>query len=161
MTARSLTRKIFLPDEAATRRLAERIAPRLGAGDSLLLEGPIGAGKSFLARALIQSRLAAAGRMEDVPSPTFTLVQIYDVDGIELWHCDLYRIAHPEELWELGLDQAMEEAACVIEWPDRLGGMTPVDALRISLGAGVNEGERHAVLSGTDRWRELLEEIDG
>ena len=83
---------IELPTGAATTALAERLAPRLGPGDTLLLSGPIGAGKTHFARALIKARLRAAGRDEDVPSPTFTLVQTYD-DGIcEIWHADLYRL---------------------------------------------------------------------
>ncbi|MDB4112342.1 tRNA (adenosine(37)-N6)-threonylcarbamoyltransferase complex ATPase subunit type 1 TsaE, partial [Yoonia sp.] len=78
-----------LPDEAATAAFATQVAPLLSAGDVLLLEGEIGAGKSAFARALIRARL---GRMEDVPSPTFTLVQIYEAPDGDIWHCDLYRL---------------------------------------------------------------------
>ena len=87
-----------LADEDATAALAQHIAGRLGAGDTLLLEGDIGAGKSAFARALIRARL---GRMEDVPSPTFTLVQTYEDDDGDIWHCDLYRLTHPDEALEL------------------------------------------------------------
>lgn len=132
-----------LPTAEATTRLAERLAPLLVAGDTLLLEGPIGAGKTHFARALIQARL---GRAEDVPSPTFTLVQTYDGDGVEIWHTDLYRLSHPDEVWELGLHDAFSTAICIVEWPDRLGRHLPQGALRISLSS---EGEgRLATLSG-------------
>lgn len=131
---------VFLPSEEDTARLGVWLARRLQAGDCLLLEGSIGAGKSHLARALIRARL---GRMEDVPSPTFTLVQIYQADT-EIWHADLYRLSHPDEVLELGLDEAFEHAVCLIEWPDRLGKLAPADALRLTL---VPEGEgRRATL---------------
>jgi tRNA threonylcarbamoyladenosine biosynthesis protein TsaE len=93
-----------LPDEAATAALAARLAALLRPGDIVLLAGDLGAGKSFLARALIR---AAAGEPElEVPSPTFTLVQSYDLPAGELWHFDLYRLAAPDEVLELGWDEA-------------------------------------------------------
>lgn len=132
----------FLPDETATAALGERIAGMLKAGDALLLHGPIGAGKSHLARALIRARL---GRMEDVPSPTFTLVQTYD-SSPDIWHADLYRLTHPDEVLELGLDDAFTDAICLVEWPDRLGAHLPINALHLRLEA---EGEgRRATLTG-------------
>ncbi len=133
---------LFLPDEAATAELGERLARLLRAGDVVLLHGPIGAGKSHLARALIRARL---GRMEDVPSPTFTLVQTYTSDP-DIWHADLYRLTHPDEVLELGLEDAFDSAICLIEWPDRLGPHLPPDALHLHLSA---EGDgRRADLSG-------------
>ena len=119
--------ELYLPDPAATERLGVWFASRLRAGDCLLLEGPIGAGKSLFARSLIQSRL---GRAEDVPSPTFTLVQTYEAD-LEIWHADLYRLSHPEEVFELGLEGAFDTGICLIEWPDRLGRFAPGGALRL------------------------------
>lgn len=134
---------LFLSDDAVTAALGERLALLLQLGDTVLLEGPIGAGKSHLARALIRARL---GRMEDVPSPTFTLVQTYEAEDTEIWHADLYRLSHPDEVLELGLEQAFGSAICLIEWPDRLGPHLPVDALRIRLSV---EGEgRRAILRG-------------
>lgn len=137
--------RITLPlaDEKATAALGERLAHLLQAGDCVLLEGSIGAGKSHLARALIRARL---GRMEDVPSPTFTLVQTYDADGVEIWHSDLYRLSHPDEVLELGLEDAFATAICLVEWPDRLGPHAPSDALHLRLTA---QGEgRVANLTG-------------
>ena len=145
------TLSLFLPDEAATARLGALLAGQLAAGDCLLLSGPIGAGKSHLARALIQTRL---GRAEDVPSPSFTLVQTYEADGaesggVEIWHADLYRLSHPDEALELGLSDAFDTAITLVEWPDRLGNAAPADAMRLTL---MLEGEgRRALLSAPHR----------
>ena len=134
---------LFLPDDAATTRLGAALAGLLRPGDTLLLHGPIGAGKTHLARALIQARL---GRLEEVPSPSFTLVQTYAANGVDIWHADLYRLSHPDEVWELGLNDAFTTAICLIEWPDRLGNFAPAHAVNITLSSEA-EGRR-AVLSG-------------
>ena len=130
-------------DADATARLGQWFAARLQAGDCLLLEGQIGAGKSHFARAFIQARL---GRAEDVPSPTFTLVQSYQAD-VEIWHADLYRLSHPDEVLELGLDEAFDSAVCLIEWPDRLGSLLPKGAMRLRF-ALEGEGRRVAISPG-------------
>ena len=109
------------------------MAPRLQPGDVLLLSGQIGAGKSHLARAIIRHLLAKEGRVEDIPSPTFTLVQTYDTLIGEVWHADLYRLSDPNDVFELGLDDAFEDAICLIEWPDRLGDDIPSAAWQIEL----------------------------
>ena len=135
---------IFLPDDTATSRLGAILAGLLRPGDTVLLNGPIGAGKTHLARSFIQNFI---GRMEDVPSPSFTLVQVYGADGTEIWHADLYRLSHPDEVIELGLVDAFDTAICLIEWPDKLGKMAPKNALTITLSA---EGEgRFAELAGS------------
>ena len=121
---------LFLPTPEDTARLGAWLAAHLRPGDVVLLDGPIGAGKTHLARALIQTRL---GRMEDVPSPTFTLVQTYEDTGGDIWHADLYRLFHPDEVIELGLEAAFQTAICLIEWPDRLAGLAPPDALHLRL----------------------------
>lgn len=144
-----------LVDEEATRVLAEQIAGFLKPGDTLLLEGDIGAGKSAFARALIRARL---GRMEDVPSPTFTLVQTYDSENGDIWHCDLYRLSHPDEALELGLDEAFLSAICLIEWPDRLGDLAPKSALK--LGFEAQESQHHVEIDGPSLWAGRLRELD-
>ena len=146
--------------EAATRRFAEALAPRLGAGDVLLLDGPIGSGKTAFARALIAARLAAAGAApEDIPSPTFTLVQTYLAGPLEIWHADLYRLTHPDEAAELGLEEAFATALCLVEWPDRLGRAAPPEALRLAFAAEEAEEARRLTLSGPPAWAERLEPV--
>ncbi|QEW22892.1 ADP-binding protein [Marinibacterium anthonyi] len=120
---------ITLPSPEATARFAAQLGRRLSAGDVLLLDGPVGAGKSHFARSLIQSLQDIP---EDVPSPTFTLVQTYDTLRGPVWHCDLYRMSGPDEVEDLGLVDAFDEAICLVEWPDRLGDLAPDTALRLT-----------------------------
>ena len=130
------TQAFALPDEAATDALGRALAPRLGRGEALCLAGPLGAGKSTLARALIR---ALTTPDEDVPSPTFTLVQFYEGRGLPLAHFDLYRLTDPDEAYEIGLDEALEDGAALIEWPQRLEGRLPPNRLDIEMaldGAG-------------------------
>jgi tRNA threonylcarbamoyladenosine biosynthesis protein TsaE len=145
---------LFLAVPEETDRLGRRLAELVAPGDVLLLEGPIGAGKSHLARALIRARL---GRDEDVPSPTFTLVQTYDDPAGEIWHADLYRLGHPDEALELGLVDAFDDAICLVEWPDRLGRLRPETALTVRLEA---EGDgRRAHLAGAGAWPRRLAKL--
>ena len=124
-----------LPDAEATGRLGAAIALALQPGEAVCLTGPLGAGKSTLARALVR---ALTTPHEDVPSPTFTIVQFYETkrDGghaFPLAHFDLYRLERADEAFEIGLDEALEEGAAVIEWPERLGGRLPPDRLDIDI----------------------------
>lgn len=140
-----------------TAEIAVRLARCLVPGDTILLSGGLGAGKTHFARALIQSRLAKAGLWEEVPSPTFTLVQTYSDGETEIWHADLYRVSGPDELIELGLDEAFSTAIVLIEWPDRLGAMAPPDALRIDLSNGPDDDARRLNLIGpADLWADRL-----
>lgn len=118
------------PDADATAHSAIALGAQLRPGDTVLLSGPVGAGKTHFARALIQSLLETH---EDVPSPTFTLIQTYDTRHGALWHADLYRISTDTEIDELGLVDAFEDAICLVEWPDRLGPLAPADALLIDI----------------------------
>ena len=137
-----------LPDLAATRNLGRRIAARLGRGDTVLLQGDLGSGKTTLARAI----LAALGVSEAVPSPTFTLVQTYETPRLTVSHYDLYRLKRAEELDELGLEEALEDGAALVEWPERAQERMPADALTVHLAA---EPERRARLEGPARWHVL------
>lgn len=162
MTEPDRTITLRLADADATTRLAAGIAPLLHPGDVILLNGPIGAGKTHFARSLIQTRLAAAGRMEDVPSPTFTLIQTYEADGTEIWHADLFRLTDPDEAAELGLEEAFTEAICLIEWPDRLGGLRPAQALELTLTPDAASDLRVASFSGESaHWARLFAHLDG
>lgn len=157
-----LSRTLALADEAATRRLAADLAPRLRPGDTLLLEGDLGAGKSTFARALIRARLGVPDL--EVPSPTFTLVQVYGEPQDAIWHADLYRLSGPDDLVELGLTDAFDTAVCLVEWPERLDGAAPVGALTVALSvvppvggqgvalAGARGEARHARLRGSSDW---------
>ena len=149
--------KIELPDAEATTALGKAIATLLAPGDSVLLYGPLGMGKSTLARGLIR---ALTTPDEDVPSPTFTLVQFYDSDP-PVAHFDLYRLTRPEEAFEIGLDEALDEGCAVIEWPERLGEepgrFLGPDQLMITIS---EQGEgRLATVSGAGRWKELIDHV--
>jgi tRNA threonylcarbamoyladenosine biosynthesis protein TsaE len=143
-----------LPDEAATAGLARRLARLARRGDVIALDGALGAGKTSFARAFIR---ALGDGAEEVPSPTFTLVEIYAFAGKPpVWHFDLYRLSLPEEAYELGIEDALAEGISLIEWPERLGPLLPPDALRLSLEPGPNPGARRARLRGGAAWSERL-----
>lgn len=131
-------RIIRLADPAATGALGARLALVLRPGDTLLLFGELGAGKTTLARGFVQAWTGDGG---ETPSPTYTLVQTYDGPQGELWHFDLYRLESPDDVGELGLDEALESGVAVIEWPERLGGRMPSDRLELRL-AMDGEGRR-------------------
>ena len=134
-----------------------RLACILKSGDVILLDGPIGSGKSHFARSLILSLLSEP---EDVPSPTFTLVQTYEAPDFEIWHSDLYRLTSPDEVVELGLTEAFEEAVCLVEWPDRLADLCPQNGLNISFKQESQEQMRTLQVSWTDtKWNNQLQGI--
>jgi tRNA threonylcarbamoyladenosine biosynthesis protein TsaE len=140
-----------LADQNATAELGARIARGLRTGDVVLLSGELGAGKTALARAILR----ALGVNEHVPSPTFTLMQTYDTPKLTVRHLDLYRVEDARELDELGLDEALDDGAVLVEWPERAAGRWPDDAMRVGL-TTTGETSRRAVLKGPARWREAL-----
>jgi tRNA threonylcarbamoyladenosine biosynthesis protein TsaE len=144
MSAAPATRIIELPNIAATQALAASVAGVLRAGDAILLDGPLGAGKTEFARALLRSLTGDASL--DVPSPSFTLIQEYETRIGPISHFDLWRLNGPTDLSELGWEEA-REGVVLVEWPDRLGALRPADALTIALHP-VSEAARRAVLSG-------------
>jgi len=140
--------------DAIARALARHLVP----GDTVLLEGGVGAGKTHFARVTIDALLDTP---EDIPSPTYTLVQSYDGRSGEIWHTDLYRLSDPSELEELGLLAAFDDAICVVEWPDRMGPDRPDDALLISIrSSGTDDETRNLRFSWTaPKWDVKLSEI--
>lgn len=137
-----------LADEAATGRLGQAVAAQLRPGEAVCLTGPLGAGKSTLARALVR---ALTTPDEEVPSPTFTLVQFYEGARLAVAHFDLYRLSDPDEAYEIGLDEALDAGAAVIEWPERLEGRLPPDRLDIEI-ALAQDGGRTARLTPHGAW---------
>jgi tRNA threonylcarbamoyladenosine biosynthesis protein TsaE len=140
---------VVLPDEAATQALGRRLASVLRAGEAICLSGPLGAGKSTLARALIR---ALTSPIEDVPSPTFTLVQFYDGRDFPVAHFDLYRLNNPDEAYEIGLDEALDGGAALVEWPQRLEGRLPADRLDIEI--AIEGMSRTARLTPHGAWKD-------
>ena len=145
--------RVHLADEDATSRLGEDIAAILRPGAALLLSGDLGMGKTTLARAVI--RALAGDPALDVPSPTFTMVQSYP-GRVPVHHFDLYRLAAPDEMEELGLAEALGEGAVLVEWPVRAEGTLPADAARLVL-SEAGDG-RDAEITGPDAFLARLVE---
>jgi tRNA threonylcarbamoyladenosine biosynthesis protein TsaE len=149
-------RLIQLPDPAATAALAVALARLARPGDGIALRGDLGAGKTFFARAFIAE--------PDVPSPTFTLVQTYDLsescgEPRRVWHFDLYRLQSPEDAVELDIEDAFAEGISLIEWPDRLGPLLPAERLDVELAFGPTPDARIASLTASGSWAARLAEI--
>lgn len=140
---------MILDDEAATARLGIAIAAKLRSGEAVCLWGPLGAGKSTLARALVRALTMAD---EEVPSPTFTLVQFYQGAHLSVAHFDLYRLSHADEAYEIGLDEALDVGAVVIEWPERLDGQLPPDRLDVVITPARDDDRRDVRLVTHGAW---------
>ena len=130
MTTKDQILKIELENERATQRFAQDLALAISVGDCITLSGDLGAGKTTLARAIIRS--IADDEHYEVPSPTFTLVQTYEL-RLTIGHFDLYRIGDPEEIYELGLDEVLESGVALIEWPQMADGELPDGIIEIKL----------------------------
>ncbi|HUI16039.1 MAG TPA: tRNA (adenosine(37)-N6)-threonylcarbamoyltransferase complex ATPase subunit type 1 TsaE [Alphaproteobacteria bacterium] len=148
-------RELALPDLAATGRLAAALAHAARTGDVFALGGPLGVGKTSFARAFI----AALGGAEEVPSPTYTLVQLYELGPLTLYHFDLYRLARPEDAWELGIEEAFALGVSLIEWPERLGTLLPPERLDVALAFAGQAEARQARLEGHGGWQARLAEL--
>jgi tRNA threonylcarbamoyladenosine biosynthesis protein TsaE len=148
-----------LPDEEATAALAARIAALARPGDVIALRGELGAGKTAFARAFIRARAHGSGEGETVPSPTFTLVQIYEIGEVPVWHFDAYRLRDPDEAWELGIEDAFRDGISLIEWPERLGTLLPDRRLQIILSDSDLPNARRAALDPGGDWAERFSHI--
>ena len=146
---------IELPDEAATAALAAQLAALARPGDVIALRGELGAGKTSFARAFIRAR----GGRDMVPSPTFTLAQVYELPGAAVWHFDFYRPRRPEEAWELGIEDAFVEGISLIEWPERAEALLPADRLDVTLSPGASDAARRAAIAPGPSWAGRLAAI--
>ena len=148
---------IELHDEAATAAFATRLARLARRGDVIALKGELGAGKTSFARAFIRAR---AGHQEEVPSPTFTLVQIYEMPELTIWHFDGFRLRDPEEGWELGIEDAFRDGVSLVEWPERFGPLIPTRRLQITfeqIGSPRTAPEgRRAIIDAGPQWADRL-----
>jgi tRNA threonylcarbamoyladenosine biosynthesis protein TsaE len=142
------TFSFFLPDEAATERLGAALAQRLRPRDVVALQGGLGVGKTTLARAIL--RAASGDPALIVPSPTFTLVEVYDTPMGVFWHFDLYRLEAPEQVFELGWEEARADGMALVEWAERLGTLLPRERLTVTL--AMEGGGRRADLQGEARF---------
>ncbi len=143
-------RHIHSQTSGETGIVARQVASVLRPGDVILLKGDLGTGKSTFARALIQT---LCGEETEVPSPTFTLVQTYDTPNFVLWHFDLYRLKHHDEVYELGIEEASLNGVSLIEWPERMGAFLPRNYLEIEFSYGSHENERILRFTG---WKDRL-----
>ena len=150
---RQVERVASLADEAATVALAQRIAHLARPGDVIALAGELGVGKTRFARAFVD---ALTGEREEVPSPTFTLVQTYESSAGTIWHFDLYRLSRPDEAYELGIEEALSDGISLIEWPDRAAILLPDERLDLHLTYAAKPDARTARLVGRGSWADRL-----
>jgi tRNA threonylcarbamoyladenosine biosynthesis protein TsaE len=134
----------LLPDEIATARFGAALAPLLARGDVVALQGPLGAGKTALARAIIAALIGGAS----APSPTYSLVETYKAGDVALFHFDLYRLEKVEDVWELGFEDALD-GICLIEWPEKVERLLPASTLVVRLSMD-GEGRRVLIRAGDE-----------
>ena len=147
---RSKKRSVFLPDTQATASLAREFATGVSVKDIIALTGDLGAGKTEFARALIIARGKLKGvKINHVPSPTYTLMQYYELPGGAIYHFDLYRLGKSEEIWELGIEEAFADGISIIEWSDKIKELLPATTMHINFDFGKNASERIVHISST------------
>lgn len=151
---------LALANEAATGQFAARLARLARRGDVIALRGELGSGKTTFARAFIRARL---GESLEVPSPTFTLVEIYDGgdSAPAIWHFDLFRLNGADEARELGFEEALADDISLIEWPERLGKLLPAERLVLTFAAGPTRESRSLTVEPSMSWRDRIEELSG
>ena len=145
----SVSKTWYSRNEQDTVRLGEKLAEIARRGDCFALFGTLGMGKSVLSRAFIKKLTSA----EEVPSPTFTLVQSYEAPEFEIYHYDLYRLKSAEEIFELGMEEALYEGVCLIEWPEKMGGYLPRKMFKVEISAA--EDGRKITITGDERLNDI------
>ncbi len=148
-------RRLSLPSEDATAELAHRLAAGARTGDVFGLRGGLGAGKTTFARHFLR----ALGATDEVPSPTFSLVQVYALQAGTVWHFDFYRLESAAEALELGVEEAFDEGVTLIEWPERLGALLPEARLDLYFAHLNSDDAREVALRFGDEWRRRLEAL--
>lgn len=152
--------RLTLSDAAGMTAFAAALSPYAKRGDVVALRGPLGAGKTVFARGFIMARARAAGMADEeigeVPSPTFTLVQTYDLPDTPIWHFDLFRLERPEDALELGIEDAFAMAISLIEWPERLGALLPSNRLDLEIAFNGDGDARQLRLCGGEGWMSRL-----
>ena len=145
---------LLLPNLNATRNLADALAPLLHPGDVVTLEGNIGIGKTTFIRALLET----LGCIEEVPSPTFNLLHTYELGSVTFWHFDLFRIERLSDVYELGVEDALENGICLIEWPKIMAALLPTERLELEF---FYQGEcsRRVSLRGEGTWKQRLRKV--
>jgi len=151
----ALLRSFQIKSAEEMQGLGQSLAPILRAGDCVALRGQIGAGKSVLSRSVILTLLDVP---EDIPSPTFTIVQTYEAAQFDIWHCDLYRLTQAHQVDELGLEDAMQTALCLIEWPEIMADYLPQSTLYIDI-SGTGETRTLALGGDDEMWATRLGDL--
>ena len=153
-----MSNNIHIKNLAEMQTLAAMLAELIEPSDVITLQGDLGMGKTEFARAMIRSLL---GDDQDVPSPTFNLVHTYDTPIGSIWHFDLYRLQHIDDVWELGLEEALQKGICLIEWPERLQGMHFHHHLNIEFKADSKSNKKRLLTLNPDfTWKQKIESFE-
>lgn len=151
-----MKRTLISKSESDTSEIGKKLALMAQKGDCFALYGTLGMGKSVLARAFIQELCG----LQDVPSPTFTLVQLYDATDFTIYHFDLYRLKSPEEIFELGMEEALYDGVCLIEWPEKMGGYLPKNVIKVSI-SGKQDNREIEISTASEEKLNRLQKVLG